>query len=111
MLFRSLGIILGGSEKFADFSELASGLSGESHLHAIALIGQTAPRLETELRNAGALQRRSYRVCATLEEALEFLRSVIPAGSILLSPACASFGLFINYKERGKAFKQLVSKL
>ncbi len=106
-----LGLILGGSEKFADFAELAAGLAAEDGLRAIALIGQTAARLETELRDAGALRNRSHRVCASLEEALDFLRTEIRSGAILLSPACASFGMFANYKERGLAFKRLAASL
>ena len=108
---KPLGLILGGSEKFADFTELAQGLASESHLSAIALIGHTAHRLETELRVAGAFNQSKYRICNSLEEALEFLRSEISSGSILLSPACASFGLFANYKERGYAFKRCVDSL
>lgn len=107
----NLGLILGGSEKFADFSEMAVALASEAHLRAVALIGQTAPRLEDELRRAGALEGRAGRRCESLEEALEFLRGEIAAGAILLSPACASFGLFANYKERGYAFKKLVNAL
>jgi UDP-N-acetylmuramoylalanine--D-glutamate ligase len=106
-----LGLILGGSEKFADFSELAEALAGEAHLRAVAFIGQTAERLEAELRRAGALEGRAHRRCAALGEALDFLRGEIREGAILLSPACASFGLFANYKERGKAFKALVNAL
>jgi UDP-N-acetylmuramoylalanine--D-glutamate ligase len=106
-----LGLILGGSEKFADFSEMAAALAREEHLRAIAFIGQTAERLEKELQDAGALMGRAFRRCETLEAALEFLRGEIRAGAILLSPACASFGLFANYKERGKAFKALVKGL
>jgi UDP-N-acetylmuramoylalanine--D-glutamate ligase len=109
-----LGLILGGSEKFADFGELAAGLAALPRLRAIALIGQTAERLEAALREAGALDKetgRAWRRCATLEEAVDFLRQEITAGSILLSPACASFGLFKDYKERGKAFKKIVAGL
>lgn len=108
-----LGLILGGSEKFADFGELAAGLAQAGHLRAIAFIGRTAERLEKALRDAGALDggTRSWRRCATLEEAVEFLRGEIRGGSILLSPACASFGLFADYKARGKAFKELVTRL
>jgi UDP-N-acetylmuramoylalanine--D-glutamate ligase len=112
-----LGLILGGSEKFADFSEMAAALATEKHLRAIALIGQTAARLEEELTRAGAIDAtgtagsRAWRRCDTLEEALDFLRGEITEGAILLSPACASFGLFANYKERGYAFKRLVKAL
>lgn len=106
-----LGLILGGSEKFADFSELAGALKDEPHLRAVAFIGHTAQRLEDELRAHGALAGRAYARCETLEAALDYLRGEIRAGVILLSPACASFGLFANYKERGKAFKKLVNAL
>ena len=108
------GIILGGSEKFADFGELAAGLAALPRLRAVALIGHTAERLEGALREAKALGDgidRAWRRCATLEDAVTFLRDRIPAGSILLSPACASFGLFKDYKERGKAFKKIVAGL
>lgn len=104
-----LGLILGGSEKHADFTELAAALAGQAHLRAVAFIGHTAERLENELRAAGALQGRGFRRCASLEDAVDFLRGEIRAGAILLSPACASFGLFANYKERGKAFKKIVN--
>ncbi len=104
----ALGLILGGSEKNADFSEFARALTEETHVRAIAFIGHTAARLERELEAAGALAGRAHRRCDTLEEALNYLRGEIRTGVILLSPACASFGLFTNYKERGMAFKRLV---
>ncbi len=106
-----LGLILGGSEKNADFTELAHALRDEPHVRAIAFIGHTAARLEGELEAAGALAGRASRRCASLEEALTWLRGEVREGIILLSPACASFGLFANYKERGKAFKRLVNAL
>ncbi len=104
-----LGLILGGSDKKADFGELARFLAAAPHMGSIALIGETAPRLENELTAAGYAGHR--RRLGGLDEAFAYLLSEIPQGVILLSPACASFGLFANYKERGKAFKKLVSAL
>jgi len=109
-----LGLILGGSEKHADFSGLASAIAAAGQVRAVALIGQTADRLESDLRAAGVSGAgRGPRLlrCAGLGEAVEFLMGEVGKGAIALSPACASFGMFENYKERGKAFKRLVEGL
>ncbi|MEO7427116.1 MAG: UDP-N-acetylmuramoyl-L-alanine--D-glutamate ligase [Fibrobacteria bacterium] len=109
-----LGLILGGSEKHADFTGLAEALSRAKHVRAIALIGQTAERLARELAAAGGGEfpgERALRQCSSLDEAMGFLMASVPGGALALSPACASFGMFENYKERGKAFKKLVNAL
>jgi len=106
---RPLGLILGGSDKGADFRFMGRFLHDQVHLKAVALIGDTAPRLLEDLQSSGV--EADFRLCAGLEDSLEFLLEKVPAGgSIALSPACASFGLFANYKQRGKAFKDLVSR-
>jgi UDP-N-acetylmuramoylalanine--D-glutamate ligase len=105
-----LGLVLGGSEKHADFSELAAAVAAAPQVKAVALIGQTADRLRTDLLAAGVAPAL-LRPCATLEEAVQFLAESVGRGAVALSPACASFGLFENYKERGKAFKRLVRSL
>jgi UDP-N-acetylmuramoylalanine--D-glutamate ligase len=111
---RPLGLILGGSEKHADFSDLAAAVAAAPHVEAVALIGQTAGRLEESLRLAGIPRpggSPALKACAGLEDAVAFLMERVARGALLLSPACASFGLFENYKERGKAFKKLVAGL
>ncbi len=108
-----LGLILGGSDKLANFSELAKTIASAPWIRAIALIGQTADRLESELRTAGLPNTGKPEIVKvnTLEMAVEYLLSKVEKGVIVLSPACASFGMFENYKERGKAFKRLVAGL
>jgi UDP-N-acetylmuramoylalanine--D-glutamate ligase len=109
-----LGLVLGGSEKHADFRDLADKIAASPHVRAVALIGETRERIRDELLRADARSMPAgleIRSCRGLEEAMEFLLSAIPQGYIALSPACASFGLFENYKERGKAFKRMVQAL
>ena len=48
----------------------------------------------------------------TLEEAVKTAyENAKPGEAVLLSPACASWGMFLNYEVRGRMFKELVHKL
>ncbi len=100
-----LALILGGSEKFADFSELASAVRGHPTIRYAALIGQTAKRLDEALRQDGPC---SFKIDLHegLESAMEAATFAVAkeGGVVLMSPACASFGLFPNYKVRGERF-------
>ncbi|MFC1585590.1 UDP-N-acetylmuramoyl-L-alanine--D-glutamate ligase [Fibrobacterota bacterium] len=106
---RPLGIILGGSEKHADFSGLISKITSAGNIRGLALLGETSGRIQKEFEEAGLSDSIRIRICRNLTECLVFLISEVHKGIILLSPACASFGLFANYKERGEKFKELVS--
>ena len=45
----------------------------------------------------------------TFEEAMNIAREKAePGNAVLLSPACASWGMFKNYEERGRVFKEIV---
>ena len=104
-----VALILGGSDKGIDFAELSAGLRASPHLAHVALIGATAGRLRTALEASGPLPF-SVQDHPGLGEAFEDCARAVPAGgAVLLSPACASFGLFRNYKERGEAFLALVN--
>ena len=107
----SVALVLGGSDKGIDFAELAAGLRASPHLVHVALIGATAARLRGALEAAGSMPF-SVQDHPGLPAAFEDCRRTVPAGgAVLLSPACASFGLFRNYKERGEAFLALVAAL
>lgn len=112
-----LALVLGGSEKHADFEELAEVISQHPTISAIFLIGQTSSRLQKSILNMNS-SVHTY-VCASfvsaLEGALANLKESLEGqsgyGTLLLSPACASFGLFKNYKDRGYQFNAWVEQL
>ncbi len=101
---KPLAIILGGSEKHADFEELARALLGHPTLVKACLIGATAGRLAQIIDGAGE-RRFDVEEYDNLEPAVDGGTDALPGGGVvLLSPACASFGLFPNYKVRGERF-------
>jgi UDP-N-acetylmuramoylalanine--D-glutamate ligase len=97
-------LILGGDGKGQDFSPLREPVA---HFAArTLLIGRDAPLIERAL--AGLHVER----CATLEEAVQRAASVArPGEAVLLSPACASFDMFRDYKHRGDVFAAAVRGL
>lgn len=104
---RPFALILGGSEKHADFTELAQALVALPLLRGIALIGQTAERLQVALYAAGCSVPLTQH--PDLEAAFAWsCATAAVGGAVLMSPACASFGLFANYKVRGERFDALV---
>lgn len=102
-----VALILGGSEKYADFAQLFEAIAHNDHVVHCALIGETAERIFTGLQG----RVNSVRSASSLAAAVEECEEKLPQGGVvLLSPACASFGLFKNYKERGAAFDLLVKE-
>ena len=100
-------LILGGSEKHSDFSELFEKLPQSTVKHII-LIGETAPKLKELLLSSeykGTVQENA----TSMEEVFDQIKKVSQKGDVvLLSPACASFGMFKNYKDRGEQFRSNV---
>lgn len=102
-------IILGGSSKGSDFSQLATELA----LHDVRaiLIGEEAEKIAASCRSA---QFTDFEIIPnqTAEAIVDRARSLAEPGSVvLLSPACASFGLFKNYADRGEQFIAAVEAL
>lgn len=100
-------LIAGGYDKGADFTAFAQAL--REHASHVVLIGQVANRLADALDAAGVT---SYSHAASLEEAVQHsARMARPGDIVLLSPACASWDMFVNYEERGERFKKAVCDL
>jgi len=101
-------LILGGSDKGADYSELAR-IINRQEIRAIILIGETAGKIKNSLINN---KNAKIILTASLEQAVEKANSMALFGDIiLLSPACASFDMFSGYKQRGERFKKIVNAL
>ena len=105
-----LALILGGSEKHADFNELAEALAAHPSLRHIALIGATAQRLAAVISQKAPSLHLS-RHDEFYEAIVTATRSLSKKGVVLLSPACASFGLFPNYKIRGERFIEIAKNI
>ena len=98
-------LIAGGKDKNGDLSPL-KGLV-QSRVKRLILIGEAKERMATEL---GGLA--DTVTAKTLEDAVGLAYQTAMRGEVvLLSPACSSFDMFKDYKERGKAFKEAVKNL
>ncbi len=105
-------IILGGSDKGSDYSELVK-LIANSDIRFIILIGNTGPKLMEALQGADIPENKiKLLTSTTMHQIVRTASEHALAGDVvLLSPACASFGLFKNYQDRGDQFNQAVLKL
>ena len=102
-------IILGGSSKGSDFSELGKEL--KKHDVRAILIGDESEKIANSCRIAGF---SDYEIMdnTTMVEIVKKAKSLSKKGGVvLLSPASASFGLFKNYSDRGDQFIDAVMKL
>lgn len=102
-------IILGGSSKGSDFSQLGKELS-HHQAHAI-LIGDEAHTIAAACEKAGF---KNYEIIdtATMSVVVTRAHAIATAGSVvLLSPSSASFGLFKDYADRGDQFTASVNAL
>lgn len=98
-------LIAGGEGKGADFSLLAEPVA--AHCRAVVLIGADAGLI------ASALGDRVETVHAVdMGDAVrKAAKLATPGDRVLLSPACASFDMFRDYKDRGDSFRKQVERL
>jgi len=101
-------LIVGGSEKGSDFTKLGEEIAAHKNIKAVVLIGLMAGRInQAILKNKTDLP--IIMGCQNMKETVrEAKRMIKPGGVVVLSPGCASFDMFKNYKERGDLFKSEV---
>jgi len=102
-------VILGGSDKGAEFDDLAKTVTA-NNVRSVVLIGKMAEKIEKALSREGFTN--IVRGGDTMREIVSAARTSAQDGDVvLLSTACASFDLFKNYKDRGEQFTQAVQAL
>ena len=100
-------LIAGGYDKGSDYDEWIDSFG--KTVKSLVLLGQTADKIEAAARKAGFARILRAR---SMEEAVSLsAKEAVPGDAVLLSPACASWGMFSNYEERGRIFKELVRAL
>ena len=100
-------LIGGGYDKQSEYDAWIESFDGK--VKKLVLIGQTASKIEECAHRHGFMQ--TVRL-DTLEEAVGYCYDHAADGdAVLLSPACASWGMFANYEERGRRFKEIVRNL
>jgi UDP-N-acetylmuramoylalanine--D-glutamate ligase len=103
-------MILGGSAKGAEFNELAA-VAQDNNVKCAIVIGDEAERIEQELQRYNVLSF-NMGTQATMAEIIAVASGRAEPGDIvILSPACASFGMFRNYADRGDQFITAVNQL
>lgn len=100
-------LIGGGYDKDSDFTDWIRSFDGK--VRYLVLIGQTRDKIAETAKRCGFHQ---IVKCENMPEALEFCTEhARPGDAVLLSPACASWGEFDNYEQRGDRFKEYVHSL
>lgn len=100
-------LIGGGYDKASEYDEWIESFEGK--VRKLVLIGQTREKIAECAKKHGF---SDIVLCDSLEEAIDVCYENAVAGeAVLLSPACASWGMFKNYEQRGDVFKEYVRGL
>ncbi|MCL5434813.1 MAG: UDP-N-acetylmuramoyl-L-alanine--D-glutamate ligase [Patescibacteria group bacterium] len=104
-------LILGGSSKSSNFKELGEVIAKAENIKAIIGIGVEWGKIKSKIKN-----QKSKILLVEGADSMEKIvkaasKIALPGDLVLLTPACASFDMFKNYKDRGSQFKSEVLKL
>jgi UDP-N-acetylmuramoylalanine--D-glutamate ligase len=100
-------LIGGGYDKKSEFDEWIDTFEGK--IKYLILLGQTREKIAETAKKHGF---HNIIMVDSLKEAVKVsAEKAVPGDSVLLSPACASWGMFDNYEQRGRLFKEYVREM
>lgn len=100
-------LIGGGYDKGSEFDLYVKAFKNKVKL--LVLLGQTSEKIAETAKKYGFT---SVMYASSMEEAVSMCAAnAQPGDAVLLSPACASWGMFDNYEQRGRMFKDYVNAL
>jgi len=98
-------LIAGGRDKDGDFTPLRPFV--KEKVKTLVLIGEAQKKIQNVLGDV-----TKTVLASDLREAVGISQSLAVRGDIvLLSPACSSFDMFVDFEDRGKQFKSIVMEL
>ncbi len=104
-------LVLGGSSKNSDFRKLINKIETTSTVKNIVLIGKESIRIKGLIKD-DRTRKKIITGLNSMAEVVTKCKNLSKSGDIvLLSPACASFDMFKNYKDRGNQFIKAVNLL
>ena len=104
---RKTVLIGGGYDKNSEYTEWIQAFYAK--VKQLILIGATREKIAQDAEKCGF---HDYVFADTFEEAVLLAAKTAKSGeAVLLSPACASWGMFPNYEVRGEKFKEIVNSL
>ena len=104
-------LILGGSDKGADYSELAQEIAGQN-IRLIIINGVNSDEIREVLREKSVSCEIIQLNMAQMQEVVSLAKNKAQSGDVvILSPAAASFDMFKSYSDRGEQFVAAVEAL
>lgn len=102
-------LIGGGYDKGSAYDDWIQSFDGK--VKKLVLIGQTREKIADCAIKYGFLKTDIF-LADSFAEALDIcVQEAVKGDAVLLSPACASWGMFPNYEVRGRQFKEYVKRL
>jgi UDP-N-acetylmuramoylalanine--D-glutamate ligase len=106
--------IMGGRNKGLDFSEVADEVCRrirDGRMRGLVLVGESSAEIKEAVERVCQRDANGHIILASNpQDSVEKAYSLAEGeGVVVLTPACASFDMFADYKDRGRVFKESVT--